>query len=443
VFAQKAGFALNLRLPGQVFDSETGLHYNRQRYYDPHLGQYLTPDPLGTPDGPNPYAYVAFNPLAYVDPDGLILFAFDGTGNSNEQAALNELGNGLSNVWQFNQLYNDGNTRYITGVGTVYHEPNPEFGGDINFSWGNTSTVDMGGNFTGPARIQRMLAYFDAEAELEKNDTELMDVDIIGFSRGAAEARDFANQINARTNNGQYNYTIMQNGVEVKRCQMINFRFMGLWDTVLSTNLSGHSYNLGIVPGFQYVAQAVALNEYRGDTFRRLPSSTGAFPLVSIMGGTAPVGQERVEMGFIGAHADIGGGFRDQENALPLVALNWMVEQARDAGVNMINPLSNVPLNPVLHDKSDNQYCVDAPGCDEDRTVTGGTGGGTQRTMTGTTMAYGDTGQFISYYPATVGDDGTQFRQPGANATTGEVNMTQYLAWLRSNGYNLGNLQAQ
>jgi RHS repeat-associated protein len=80
------GFTLHLRLPGQVWDEETGLHYNRQRYYDPQLGQYLTPDPLGTPDGPSPYAYVAFNPLGFIDPDGLILFAFDGTGNTNDQA---------------------------------------------------------------------------------------------------------------------------------------------------------------------------------------------------------------------------------------------------------------------------------------------------------------------------------------------------------------------
>jgi RHS repeat-associated protein len=53
-----APFALHLRLPGQMFDPETGLHYNRQCYYDPQAGQYLTPDPLGNPDGPNPYAYV-------------------------------------------------------------------------------------------------------------------------------------------------------------------------------------------------------------------------------------------------------------------------------------------------------------------------------------------------------------------------------------------------
>ena len=449
------GFTLHLRLPGQVWDEETGLHYNRQRYYDPELGQYLTPDPLGTPDGPNPYAYVAFNPLGFIDPDGLILFAFDGTGNTNDQATLNELGNGISNVWRFFELYQDGGRRYVSGVGTRHREADAEFGADIvpaDFSRGTLLGVvpgvtlveaDMGGNYSGPARIERMIAYFNAEANAH-DDTQLMQVDIIGFSRGAAQARDFANRINAATRNGEYRYTITDaNGQQVQRCQMINFRFLGLWDTVLSTNRSGTGYNLGIVPGFQHVAQAVALNEYRGRALRWLPNSTGAFPLESIMGGTVPMGQTRIEMGFIGAHADIGGGFPGQDRGLPLVALNWMIEQARDAGVRVRDPEENaVILNAIIHDKSDNQYCVDGPGCSEDRVVRGGTGG-TQRQMTGTAMTYDDTGRFISYYPATVGDDGTQFRQPEGDHSTGTVDMMHYIEWLRGNGYNLGGLRVE
>ncbi|MBP7761804.1 MAG: hypothetical protein KA176_04470 [Alphaproteobacteria bacterium] len=37
---------VNLRFPGQYFDSETGLHYNWHRYYDPATGRYITRDPL-------------------------------------------------------------------------------------------------------------------------------------------------------------------------------------------------------------------------------------------------------------------------------------------------------------------------------------------------------------------------------------------------------------
>jgi len=59
-----------LRLQGQYFDEETGLHYNRHRYYDPHIGQFVTPDPLGLWAGDNLFRF-ASNPFAWVDPLGL------------------------------------------------------------------------------------------------------------------------------------------------------------------------------------------------------------------------------------------------------------------------------------------------------------------------------------------------------------------------------------
>ncbi|MEV6420624.1 RHS repeat-associated core domain-containing protein [Streptomyces sp. NPDC051662] len=59
-----------LRYPGQYFDPETGLHYNVNRYYDPDLGRYITPDPLGLAPAVNHYAYVP-NPFTLADPLGL------------------------------------------------------------------------------------------------------------------------------------------------------------------------------------------------------------------------------------------------------------------------------------------------------------------------------------------------------------------------------------
>ena len=63
----------NLRLPGQYFDQETGLHYNCQRDYDSQVGRYLEEDPIGLAAGMNSYAYVNGNPLTFVDPVGLDL----------------------------------------------------------------------------------------------------------------------------------------------------------------------------------------------------------------------------------------------------------------------------------------------------------------------------------------------------------------------------------
>lgn len=64
-------FEMNVRLPGQLYDAETGLSQNYFRDYDPKLGRYSTPDPIGIAGGTNPYAYVSSNPLSSVDPLGL------------------------------------------------------------------------------------------------------------------------------------------------------------------------------------------------------------------------------------------------------------------------------------------------------------------------------------------------------------------------------------
>ncbi|WP_265434849.1 HNH/endonuclease VII fold putative polymorphic toxin, partial [Aeromonas salmonicida] len=52
------------------YDQETGLYYNRYRYFDPELGQYISSDPIGFAGGLRPQGYV-HNPLEWVDPLGL------------------------------------------------------------------------------------------------------------------------------------------------------------------------------------------------------------------------------------------------------------------------------------------------------------------------------------------------------------------------------------
>ena len=59
-----------LRFPGHYFDEETGVHYNRFRYFSPELGRYIQSDPAGLFGGINLYAYLS-DPLSHVDIDGL------------------------------------------------------------------------------------------------------------------------------------------------------------------------------------------------------------------------------------------------------------------------------------------------------------------------------------------------------------------------------------
>ncbi|HCU5770226.1 TPA: RHS domain-containing protein, partial [Escherichia coli] len=59
-----------IRLPGQQYDEESGLYYNRHRYYDPLQGRYITQDPIGLKGGWNFYQY-PLNPISEIDPQGL------------------------------------------------------------------------------------------------------------------------------------------------------------------------------------------------------------------------------------------------------------------------------------------------------------------------------------------------------------------------------------
>ncbi|EPF3840395.1 RHS repeat-associated core domain-containing protein, partial [Escherichia coli] len=62
-----------IRLPGQQYDEESGLYYNRHRYYDPLRGRYITQDPIGLKGGWNLYTY-PLSPVNSMDPLGLYEF---------------------------------------------------------------------------------------------------------------------------------------------------------------------------------------------------------------------------------------------------------------------------------------------------------------------------------------------------------------------------------
>src|SRR5271165_4393957 len=112
----------NYRFTGYEWDSETGLDYAVNRYYNPRLGRFMTPDPAGlaavdpaNPQSWNRYAYVRNNPLIAVDPLGLDC-VYD-----NEDGTVN-IGSGDCN----NNIYG-GNGYYVDCDGCLFDMTCPQF----------------------------------------------------------------------------------------------------------------------------------------------------------------------------------------------------------------------------------------------------------------------------------------------------------------------------
>lgn len=309
-----------LRLAGQAYDPETGWHDNVLRTYDPRSGHYLEPDPLGPIPGSQALGYAAQQPRRYADPLGLMLFAFDGTRNN----PLTQ-----TNVWKIGQRYQDGPVFYHSGPG------NPYF-----LDWDALTAYEA------PRIIDTQWQSLLAELQRHPIATgRSVPIDILGFSRGAALARHFANQIENHVNQGLFSFRDPQLG-NVSAC--VDLRFIGLFDTVAQFGLMGqnnHLYDLSIGSSWAWVAHAVALHERRW-----------LFPLNAATGSQAG---NVVEAPFIGAHSDIGGGIPYDElgeataqGDLSNVALNWMLWQARAASLNFgTGPVSQREVSrPIVHD---------------------------------------------------------------------------------------------
>ena len=134
-------------------------------------------------------------------------------------------------------------------------------------------------------------------------------IDIIGFSRGAALALHFANQVQED-----------KPGAEV--------RFLGLWDTVASFGLPGNDLNIGwdltLPDNVKKCFHAMALDERRGN-----------FPLTRVKpqkaGGS--IKDRLQEVWFRGVHSDVGGG---QSIGLSSIALCWMLRRAKETGLPVV-----------------------------------------------------------------------------------------------------------
>jgi RHS repeat-associated protein len=74
------GVINNFRFPGQYYDQYTEINYNYHRYYEPNIGRYLSPDPVGIVGNNSLFIYVQNDPINFYDPHGLIKWNVVGEG---------------------------------------------------------------------------------------------------------------------------------------------------------------------------------------------------------------------------------------------------------------------------------------------------------------------------------------------------------------------------
>jgi uncharacterized protein (DUF2235 family) len=217
----------------------------------------------------------------------MALYAFDGTWNIDEVDEAKE-----SNVLRFcKALSRDYNVFYQEGVGTKAGFIGKVLGG----------VTGLGGRPRVKDAYDRMTQYF-----AEGDDV----IDIIGFSRGAALAVHFANEVWEKRRNGA------------------PIRFVGLWDVVASFGLPGNDLNvawtLTLPPNVRQCYHAMALDERRHN-----------FPLTRIQAprdGPSTDGRLQ-EVWFRGVHSDVGGGLC---LGLGSIALCWMLRRAKAEGLPVV-----------------------------------------------------------------------------------------------------------
>lgn len=316
----------NLRLPGQYFDEETGWHDNYFRTYDPEAGHYLEPDPIGPQQWNSPYGYVMQQPRLFIDPLGLLLFAFDGT--ANDKAAD-------TNVWKFYQLY-DGDKFYTEGPGARPGESTHDKNSGL--LWGGTIRLIL------DEQKRNLVNYMRTK---HNNFTDVTPIDIVGFSRGAVISMVFSNYVKSLVKDGLFSYAeqyVAEDGQEQTRLiqSCVDLRFIGLFDAVAQLGTNGWNnkfFDYTAAPEWEMIAHAVALNEYRY-----------FFPLTSFQGAN-----NVLEQGFLGNHTDLGGVFVKEDmhilvskemggkgyGDLGNIPLAWVYTQAQQLGL-LLRPLGSV-----------------------------------------------------------------------------------------------------
>ena len=232
----------------------------------------------------------------------MALYAFDGTGQRDDNPELEDTKD--TNVARFFFAYrpsdahlpiDDRRNHYQRGVGSA---------GLLRRALGTIT------GFGGRTFVRRAIGKL--KDNIKDGDTT---VDVVGFSRGAALALDFVNEI-------------AKGEAKLRDGQIPTVRFLGLFDCVPSFGVAIIPVNLGwdldLPANVRRCCHALALDERRGNFHLHRPAILG-----QVESGLL------TEVWFRGVHSDVGGSGADEDppRGLASIALDWMIVNAQACGL--------------------------------------------------------------------------------------------------------------
>lgn len=237
------------------------------------------------------------DPVNKVDPLGLDAYMFGGTWIDDvDQSSKFYV---ESNIAALMELYT-GERHYQPGVGTGKGAVDPLTGGAFGAG--------------GQERLEAMYQDLVEAYNTPDKTGERRQIDLFGFSRGAALARAFANMIRERG-------IPLEGGGQVKGTD-VKIRFLGAFDTVASFGWPGNDINPGKRLKLPDIVCSAAHAVSRHDVRDRFP--------VTLFADDPRVAQ----VWFAGVHADVGGAY-ETGRAQGYLPLYWMWMKAGEAGVPM------------------------------------------------------------------------------------------------------------
>ena len=223
--------------------------------------------------------------------------------------------NDWSNVARLYDIYPDKLAVYVDGIGTETEKGDSILGAGFGTGFLFGGTGILGKVEEGCEKLALVVA-----SQSKKKEIPILYLDVFGFSRGAAAARVFLDEIskkpyplsiNLKNKGGYLGYYLAEKEIKVG---LVKVRFLGLFDTV-----SSYSASFSPTPDFDNDTTELSLNNLsKAETVMHFTAADEHRKNFSLT--KTKVGKERE---FPGVHSDVGGSYNDGVEVVKIIEKNF------------------------------------------------------------------------------------------------------------------------